>query len=120
MLPEEVIQIIYPALYASTSFSGYITLASGLASPAFFGDQWGLAVGLLASHNYYLDTVRAGQAGVETYKMAGRLAVSTGGVGVLRDPLDLTSYGMRYKALRQSMMAGISISDSTILSLYGG
>lgn len=94
-------------------------MASGLTSPDFFGDQWALATALLACHNYYLDHPRAGQAGVETYKMEGRLAVSTGGVGVLRDPLDLTSYGMRYKSIRQGRMAGISISDSSILLTAG-
>lgn len=120
MTPEEIVEIIYPAFYESPSLDGYITLASGLNSMDFFGDQWGLATALLASHNYYLDVVRRGQAGVETYKMEGRLAASTGGVGVLRDNLDLTAYGMRYKALRQSRMAGIAISDSSIMSLYGG
>lgn len=120
MTPEEYIQFIYPAFYASASLSGYITMSSGLNSSAFFGDQWGLAVALLACHDYYLNAVRTGRAGVETYKMEGRLALSTGGVGVLRDPLDLTSYGMRYKALRQSRMAGISITDSAIIETYGG
>lgn len=120
MTPEEYVQIIYPALYASTSVSGYITIASGLASSDFFGEQWGYAVALLASHNYFLDNVRAGQAGVETYKMSGRLATSTGGVGVLRDELDLTSYGMRYKKLVWECNAGVSISDSSILAFYGG
>jgi hypothetical protein len=120
MTPEEIVQIIYPDFYASASLDGYVTIASGLNSADFFGDQWGLAVALMASHNYYLDVVRRGQAGVETYKMEGRLAASTGGVGVLRDNLDLTSYGMRYKALRQGRMAGVSISSSAIISLYGG
>lgn len=120
MTPEDIVEIIYPAFYTSPTMSGYITLASGMNSMSFFGEQWELATALLASHNYYLDTVRRGQAGVETYKMEGRLASSTGGVGVLRDNLDLTAYGMRYKALRMSRMAGISITDSSILELYGG
>ena len=120
MTPEEIVQVIYPAFSTSEFVVEYITMASGLTSSEFFGEQWSLATALLASHNYYLDAVRTGQAGVETYKMAGRLASSTGGVGVLRDPLDLTSYGMRYKAIRQSRMAGISVSDSAILALYGG
>jgi len=119
MTPEEIVAVIYPAFYTSPSVSGYITLASGMNSTSFFGEQWGLATALLASHNYYLDNVRRGQAGVETYKMEGRLASSTGGVGVLRDNLDMTSYGMRYKALRASRMAGIAITDSSIMELYG-
>jgi hypothetical protein len=95
-------------------------MASGMSSLAFFGDQWALAVALLASHYWYLAEKRTGQAGVETYKMEGRLAVSTGGVGVLRDSLDLSNYGMQYKTIRQSRMAGIAISDSSIMSVYGG
>jgi hypothetical protein len=94
-------------------------MASGLTSEGFFGDQWTLATSLLAAHNYYLDSVRTGKAGVETYKMEGRLALSTGGVGVLRDPLDLTNYGMRYKAIRQGRMAAISVSDSSVFLPYG-
>jgi len=120
MTPEEYIELVCPALYTSTVMSGYITIASGLTSPAFFGDQWGLATALLASHEYFLSISRGGQAGVETYKMEGRLALSTGGVGVLRDPLDLTNYGMRYKALRQSRMAGVSITDSAIVQTFLG
>jgi len=120
MTPEEYIEVICPKLFASEGLTTYVTMASGMNSEAFFGDQWGMATALLASHYWYLTDKRSGQAGVETYKMEGRLAVSTGGVGVLRDSLDLSNYGMQYKTIRQSRMAGIAISDSSIMSLYGG
>lgn len=79
-----------------------------------------MATALLAAHYYVLDTKRAGAAGVETYKMEGRLALSYGGVGVIRDPLELSAYGMQYKAIRQSRTAGVTISDSTIQETYAG
>jgi hypothetical protein len=120
MTPEEYIEVICPQLFVSEGLATYVTMASGMSSLAFFGDQWALAVALLAAHYWYLAESRRGQAGVETYKMEGRLATSTGGVGVLRDSLDLSNYGMQYKTLRQGRMAGIAISDSNIMSLYGG
>ena len=120
MTPDEYIEVICPQLSTASGLNVYITMASGMNSEAFFGDHWGLATALLASHYWYLDDRRRGQAGVETYKMEGRLAVSTGGVGVLRDSLDLSNYGMQYKTIRQSRMAGIAISDSAVMTLYGG
>ena len=118
--PEEYIRVICAPLYDTGSMDVYVELASGVSSESFFGEQWAMAVALLASHYYVLNTKKGGQAGVETYKMEGRLALSYGGLGVIRDPLELTNYGMQYKALRQSRMAGISVSDSSIVTLYGG
>lgn len=120
MTAEEIIAIIYPDFAASASVSDYVTLASMQVSSEFFGEQTELALALFASHNYYLDVVRRGQTGVETYKMEGRLALSTGGVGVLREDLELSSFGLRYKALRQSRMAGVSVSDSLMLTTFTG
>jgi len=119
MTPEEYIEVICPSLSTDAGIAVYLTMASGMNSLAFYGDQWGLATALLASHYWYMDNKRKGQAGVETYKMEGRLAVSTGGVGVLRDSLDLSNYGMQYKTIRQSRMAGISTSSSVVLDYYG-
>lgn len=118
--PEEYIRVICSPLYDTGSMAVYVEMASGVSSESFFGEQWAMAVALLASHYYILNTKKGGQAGVETYKMEGRLALSYGGLGVIRDPLELTNYGMQYKALRQNRMAGVSLSDSTIVTLYGG
>lgn len=119
MTPEEYIEVICPLLAADAGIDVYIAMASGMTSSAFFGDQWELAIALLASHYWFLADKRKGQAGVETFKMEGRLSVSTGGVGVLRDSLDLSNYGMQYKTIRQSRMAGVSISSSEILTYLG-
>jgi hypothetical protein len=118
--PAEYIRVICSDLYDTGSMDIYVELASGVTSEAFFGDQWAKAVALLAAHEYTLDTKRKGQQGVETYRMEGRLALSYGGMGVIRDPLELTNYGMQYKALRQGRMTGISISDPAILTTYEG
>lgn len=118
--PAEYIRVICSDLYDTGSMDIYMELASSVTSEAFFGEMWAKAVALLAAHEYTLDTKRKGQAGVETYKMEGRLALSFGGLGVIRDPLELTNYGMQYKALRQSRMAGISITDSSVLTTYEG
>jgi hypothetical protein len=117
--PEEYIRVICSELYDTGSMNIYVEMASGVTSSTFFGEQWAMAVALLSAHYYILNSKRAGQAGVETYKMEGRLALSFGGLGVIRDQLELTSYGMQYKALRQSRMANISVTDSTIVALYG-
>lgn len=117
--PEEYIRVICSQLYDTGSMDVYVDMASGVTDAGFFGDQWAMAVALLASHYYILNTKRAGAAGVETYKMEGRLALSFGGLGVIRDQLELTNYGMQYKSLRQNRMAGISITDSALLAVYG-
>lgn len=119
MTAENYIEVICPTLFTDSGLPVYVSMASGMNSVAFFGDQWALATALLASHYWFVASKRGGQAGVETYKMEGRLASSTGGVGVLRRDLELSGYGMQYDTLKKTRMAGISISGDDILTYLG-
>jgi len=53
--------------------------------------------------------------------MEGRLSKSFGGVGVIRDALQLTNYGMQLQDLMTSMPGSIGgIASTTVLDSYLG
>jgi hypothetical protein len=118
--PEEILTVIAPSLMTTSGYQTYITVASGLTSPCFFGEQWAYATALRAAHLYTMNTVRKGQAGVETYLMEGRLAKSYGGFGVIRDNLELSSYGMQLKGLIDQMGVFATVTNEYIFNTYIG
>jgi hypothetical protein len=118
--PEDILTIICPTLMTTPGYQTYISVASGLTSEGFFGANWAFATALRAAHLYTLNSVRKGQAGVETYLMEGRLAKSYGGFGVIRDNLEVTSYGMQLKGLINSSPNQATIANTYIVDTYLG
>lgn len=118
--PEEILAVIAPTMTSTSGYTVYITVASGLTSSCFFGDNWSYATALRAAHLWTLNSVRSGRSGVETYMMEGRLAKSYGGFGVIRDNLEFTSYGMQLKGLIAQMGKFASITNETIYDTYLG
>ena len=116
MNPEELLPVIAVKMIADPNYMVYIRLASPMASKAYFGERWAYAVALLAAHMWTLSAKRAGQTGVETYRAEGRLMQSFGGVGVIHDGLELTSYGMLYKTLVNQCGVGATTSNSDLLT----
>lgn len=106
--PEEIIAVICPTMLTIPGYQVYIDMATARTSQGFFHAQYELAIALRAAHMYTLNTKQGGQAGVVTYKMEGRLAVSYGGTGVIRDELELSNYGLQLKALIRSCTAPIT------------
>jgi len=115
---QEYVSVICPVAATISGYNAYYGMACITAVSGYFGDSTELARALLVAHYYTLNTVNAGQAGVLTFKMEGRRSQAFGGVGVIRDSLELTNYGMQYKALRQSISIGISVTDDEIVSTY--
>jgi len=120
MLEPEVLLAVYcPSMALTSGYSNYIDVAKELTSSGFFGNFWSLAVVLRAAHQWTLNSKRAGQSGVETYLMEGRLAKSFGGIGVIRDGLQLTNYGMQLLDLMDSMPGSVgTVASETIVNTY--
>jgi len=118
MTAVEIIQAIYPNLYNDPSRDVHIALAREETSSTFYGTNYEKAVALLASHNYFVTVANGGNAGVQTYKMSGRMAVSYGGIGVIRNYLELSNYGRQLLALiDKTSPAASSCSDYAINNL---
>jgi hypothetical protein len=68
-----------------------------------------------------LNSTRGGQSGVITYLMEGRLSKSFGGVGVIREELQLTNYGMQLLGLMDSMPGSVgTVASEQIINAYLG
>jgi hypothetical protein len=119
--PEDWVEVIAPDMALTTNYSLYIDEAKLVTSTNFFGASWAKAVALRAAHEWTLNSRRGGQSGVETYLMEGRLSKSFGGVGVIRDALQLTNYGMQLQDLMTSMPGSVGgVASTTILTTYLG
>ncbi len=119
--PEEWIAVLCPKMSLTSGYSLYIDEAKLSTSSGFFGDSYAKAVALRAAHEWTLNSRRPGESGVETYLMEGRLSKSYGGLGVIRDDLELSNYGMQLKGLMNSMAGSVGgIASVTILDTYLG
>ena len=119
--PEDWVEVIAPTMSLTTGYSLYIDEAKLVTSTNFFGASWAKAVALRAAHEWTLNSRRGGQSGVETYLMEGRLSKSFGGVGVIRDALQLSNYGMQLQDLMSSMPGSVGgVASTTILDNYLG
>jgi hypothetical protein len=117
--PVEWITVIAPTMSVTSGYSLYIDEAAVITSSGYFGNSWAKAVALRAAHEWVLNSRRGGQSGVETYLMEGRLSKSYGGVGVIRDGLQLTNYGMQLLDLMDSRPMSVgTIASETVLSNY--
>lgn len=106
MTPLQILTVIYNKMSLDANVQSYIDLATMQTSQKFYGVNYNLAIALLAAHTYYLTAERGGKAGVVSYQGAGRLYESTGGLGVIRNDLELSNFGMQLKRLRQSSGIG--------------
>lgn len=119
--PEEIILIIAPTMSSTAGYATYIELAKQMTSSGFFGTNWNMAVALRAAHMWTLNSIRGGQSGVITYLMEGRLSKSFGGVGVIREELQLTNYGMQLLGLMDSMPGSVgTVASEQIINTYMG
>jgi len=119
MTPEEILVVIAPTMSATSGYNNYIELAGQLTSSGYFGDNWSLATALRAAHMWTLNSIRGGQSGVITFLMEGRLSKSFGGVGVIREGLQLTNYGMQLLDLMDSMPGSVgTVASEEIVNLY--
>lgn len=119
MTPEEILVVIAPTMSATSGYNNYIELAGQLTSSGYFGDNWSLATALRAAHMWTLNSIRGGQSGVVTFLMEGRLSKSFGGVGVIREGLQLTNYGMQLLDLMDSMPGSVgTVASEEIVNLY--
>ena len=121
MTAIEIVQAICPDLYNDSARDTHIALARDETSATFYGINYEKAVALLASHNYFLAVTNGGNAGVQTYKMSGRMAVSYGGIGVIREYLELSNYGRQLMSLtNKTSPAASTCSDVAINYLING
>ena len=120
MTAEEILSVIAAGMDDLPSRPAYIALATQRTDRCFFGVNYTLAIALRAAHEWVLNTRRQGESGVTTYEASGRLAKSYGGVGVIRDSLQLTNYGMQLEALIKESGMGATISNEDIYNLYIG
>lgn len=116
----EILEIYCPQLYAEPNVANHIALAREGLDIGFFGARYNEAVALLAAHRYHLNTIRGGESGVVTYKASGRMMQSNGGVGVIREALELTNYGMQLLALIKQCTAIASVSSSAVVGFVLG
>lgn len=121
MTPEEVLAVIAVEMLSDPSYRTYITLAQNQTSQTYFGVNYALAVALLAAHMWVLNKKRAGESGVTTYRAEGRVMQSFGGIGVIKEGLRLTNYGMQYEDLVKSsgVAATTSAYDIVVSGLMG-
>jgi hypothetical protein len=116
---EEVLGVIAPDVLLLANVDTRITMAQAETSASFFGDKYSLAVALRVAHTWALLTVRSGsETGAVTYKMEGRLAVSYGGTGVIRDEWELTNYGRQLKKLIQNTRVGITTTSEDVYNTF--
>jgi hypothetical protein len=119
MTAEEIIAIYAPEMSALPNLLNRIALAEQQTSLSFFGGNYTLAVALRAMHLWALNTVRAGSdAGIVTYKAEGRLMLSYGGTGVIRDEFELTNFGRELKKLIHTTGLGIMITSEEDLYAF--
>jgi len=119
--PEELLPVYCPQMTLTSGYSIYIDQAKLLSSSGYFGSFWPLAVALRAAHMWTLNSMRGGQSGVITYLMEGRLSKSFGGVGVIREELQLTNYGMQLLGLMDSMPGSVgTVASEEIINAYLG
>jgi len=109
---REIVEMYCIKLYDSHLRDKYIAIARQSIDAGFFGTNYEEAVALMASHKYSLNVERPGEAGVVTYKAEGRRMVSLGGIGVLRDELELTNYGRQLIGLANRNMMPITVASS--------
>jgi hypothetical protein len=117
---EDILQVICPALVADSGFDIYLEMAESVTSSDYFGTSYSMAVALRAAHMYTLNTQRRGQSGVITYLMEGRLAKSFGGIGVVRNELELTNYGQQLLSLMRMQGPAITVTALDIYNTYLG
>jgi hypothetical protein len=119
--PDDVLLVIAPTMASVAGYDTYVELAQQQTSPGYFGSHWAMAVALRAAHMWTLNTLRGGQSGVITYLMEGRLSKSFGGVGVIREELQLTNYGMQLLGLMDSMPGSVgTVASEQIINTYLG
>lgn len=114
MTPLEILTVIYNKLAIDPNVQNYINLATIQTSQKFYGVNYNLAIALLAAHMYYLTVERGGKSGVVTYQGAGRLLESTGGLGVIRNDLELSNFGMQLQRLRRASGAAITTTAENV------
>lgn len=119
MSPLELITVLRPSLAADANVNTYIALATQSVSERFYGANYTLAIALLACHIHYLAITRDGSPGVVTYQGAGRLMQSTGGLGVIRDDLELSNYGMQLQRLKMQSPMKCSSTSAEVMSIFG-
>lgn len=118
--PEEMLQVICPVFLTTSGYSVYLEMAESVTSSGWYGDTYPMAVALRAAHMWTLNTKRRGQSGVETYLMEGRLAKSFGGIGVVRNELELTNYGQQLLGLMKSQGPAMTTTAYEIYNAYPG
>jgi hypothetical protein len=114
MTPLQILTVIYNKLAIDPNVQTYIDLATMQTSRNFYGVNYSLAIALLAAHTYFLSVERAGKSGVVTYQGAGRLLESTGGLGVIRNDLELSNFGMQLIRLRKASGIAATITAENI------
>lgn len=117
--PEQILAVICPRLFDTADYQVYIDLAVSQTAQEHFGLQYDLAVALRAAHMWTINTKRNGQSGVVTYRMEGRLAESYGGIGVIRNELELTNYGLQLLQLMNTVKAPISTTNAYMMENEG-
>lgn len=119
MTTEEIIAIIAPQISVLPELASRIQLAQQQTSFSFFGANYTLAVAYRVAHQWALTTARNGaDAGILTYKAEGRLMVSYGGTGVIRDDLELTNYGRLLKKLIETTRLGVMITSESDITTF--
>lgn len=119
MSPLEIVTVLRPILASDANVGNYITLATQSVSQKFYGANYELAIALLACHMHYLAVTRDGSPGVVTYQGAGRLMQSTGGLGVIRDDLELSNYGMQLQRLKMQSPTKCASTSAEVMRMFG-
>jgi hypothetical protein len=109
--PEDLLAVICPSLLTTSGYQSYLDVAEIRTSSSFFGGAYPLAVALRAAHMYTLNTQRGGQSGI---------VKSFGGIGVVRNELELSNYGQQLIGLIRASGPAITTTASDIYNSYLG
>ncbi len=110
-----MLEIYCISLYNDPLVDKHIQLARTGLDECFFGERYEEAVALKACHRYVMNITNGGSAGVVTYKAAGRYSQSNGGIGVIREELELTNYGRQLLSIIKSRSGRATTTNSFVV-----
>ncbi len=111
--PSQIIEYRSPNLFASSFISKYIEIATERSDNCFFGDNYSLAIALMAMHMYALDSRpgNSGDAGQISSKREGSLSISYSASSNTNSDayLSQTSYGLELQQLIKTSGPGATV-----------
>lgn len=108
-----IFDAIAPHFAADANKETFLTIATGLTSSCFFGDNYCLAVSLRAAHMLTLSKRgKSGAPGAASGKKEGGLSINYSQTGGSKGDLSQTSYGIQLQGLIEGQVPAISVTGA--------